>query len=116
MEDPKTKPSSVPSSPSKPWPEHVGHREQRKLRARQEGRPHVWFGLGMFGLIGWSIALPTVLGALLGVWIDHRWPSRFSWTLTLIFLGLLWGCNQAWYWITKESHQQQTQKPPNEDN
>jgi hypothetical protein len=57
----------------------------------------------MFGLVGWSVAIPTVAGALFGVWLDHLWPSRISWTLTCLFVGLLWGCRQAWFWIEKES-------------
>jgi predicted F0F1-ATPase subunit len=35
----------------------------RKLRAKRRGTQSVWFGLGMMGLIGWSVTIPTVLGA-----------------------------------------------------
>lgn len=35
---------------------------RRKARSSTLG---VWFGLGMMGLIGWSIAVPTILGAVL---------------------------------------------------
>ncbi|MEZ5580989.1 MAG: hypothetical protein R3F40_17230 [Candidatus Competibacteraceae bacterium] len=38
-------------------------------------RPSVWFGLGLFGIVGWTRALPAVLGAL-GLWLDRNWPSR----------------------------------------
>jgi len=37
----------------------------RKLRARRHSAQGVWFGLGMMGLIGWSVAVPTLLGAAL---------------------------------------------------
>ena len=60
------------------WCETVGSKEERKVRARACRRNAVWFGLGAFGLVGWSVAVPTVLGILLGVYIDSRWPSRFS--------------------------------------
>jgi ATP synthase protein I len=80
----------------------VGRREARKIRARKEKDKDVWFGLGMFGLVGWSVAIPTVIGVALGVWIDTRWPSRYSWTLTLLILGIGLGCFNAWFWITKE--------------
>jgi ATP synthase protein I len=46
--------------------------------------------------VGWSVTLPTLLGIALGVVIDRRWPGRFSWTLTLLFLGLVFGCANAW--------------------
>ncbi len=75
----------------------------RKLMARSQKRHSVWFGLGMFGLVGWSIAVPTVLGITLGLWIDHIWSSRFSWTIMLLFVGIVFGCLQAWRWVQRES-------------
>jgi ATP synthase protein I len=80
----------------------VGQREQRKLRARRQRDRSVWFGLGMYGLVGWSVAIPTVLGVALGVWIDREHPSRLSWTLMLLFGGLVVGCWTAWYWVSRE--------------
>jgi ATP synthase protein I len=80
----------------------VGRREQRKLHARRQAGHGLWFGLGMYGLVGWSIAVPTLVGVLLGVSIDDRYPSRFSWTLMLLAAGLLVGCSTAWYWISRE--------------
>jgi F1F0 ATPase subunit 2 len=38
----------------------------------------------MMGLIGWSVALPTVLGALLGLWLDKRHTGQHAWTLALL--------------------------------
>lgn len=67
---------------------------------RQDKR--VWFGLGMFGIVGWSIAVPTVAGAFLGIWIDSSITGRYSWTLMLFMAGLCLGCYNAWYWIQKE--------------
>jgi ATP synthase protein I len=77
----------------------VESEENRKMRARQEKDRAVWFGLGTFGLVGWSVAIPTVIGIALGIWIDTRWPSRFSWTLMLLFIGVVIGCFNAWYWV-----------------
>lgn len=84
-------------------PAIVGRKAERKLRARRAGRRGVWFGLGMFGLVGWAVALPTVAGVALGLWLDARVPSRVSWTLTLLFVGVLLGALNAWYWIKRES-------------
>lgn len=80
----------------------VKKKSERKLKARKQGKQSPWFGLGMFGLVGWSIVLPTLLGILLGSWIDSQWPSRFSWKLMLLFMGVIVGCANAWYWINKE--------------
>ena len=65
--------------------------ESRKLKARRERDRTVWFGLGMFGLVGWSVAIPALLGTALGLWIDSRWPSRVSWTLMLLVIGVALG-------------------------
>jgi ATP synthase protein I len=81
----------------------VARRETRKLRARRRRREGVWFGLGMFGLVGWSVAVPTLLGLALGLWIDATWPGRFSWTLMLLLAGVIIGCLNAWYWLDEES-------------
>lgn len=80
----------------------IARRAERKRRARGQRDSSVWFGLGMFGVVGWSVALPTLLGVALGLWIDATWPSRYSWTLMLLVPGLAVGCLNAWYWITRE--------------
>ena len=74
-----------------------------KQRARTEGRYGVWFGLGMFGLVGRAVALPTLLGIALGIWLDARLPVGFSWTISLLVVGILFGCLNAWWWVTRES-------------
>lgn len=64
----------------------------------------------MIGLVGWSVVVPTLLGAALGVWLDRRYAMNHSWTLTLLFAGLVVGCLNAWHWIVKEdreTHKQQ---------
>lgn len=83
--------------------ERVGAREQRKLRARRSRDRTVFHGLGAAGIVGWSVAVPTVLGALLGIWLDRAWPSDISWTLALLLGGVALGCLNAWYWVSLES-------------
>jgi ATP synthase protein I len=77
-------------------------KEARKMRARLKRDGGVWFGLGMFGLIGWSVAIPTLVGIALGVWIDLKWASRYSWTLMLLIIGIGVGCLNAWFWVSRE--------------
>jgi ATP synthase protein I len=80
----------------------VGAKAARKLKARRNPTRGVWFGLGMVGLIGWSVVVPTLLGAALGIWLDNRHPGSHSWTLTLLLIGLVIGCLNAWHWVAKE--------------
>jgi len=76
---------------------------ERKLRARRNGDQTVWFGLGMSGLIGWSVAVPTVVGAMTGLWWDNHHPGAHSWTLMLLTIGLCIGCANAWHWVDQEN-------------
>lgn len=80
----------------------ISEKARRKLKARQT-RKQVWFALGMFGMVGWAVALPTLMGVALGVWIDRQVASQYSWTLMLLAVGAALGCWNAWYWVTKES-------------
>jgi ATP synthase protein I len=80
----------------------VAAKTARKLRAQREGSQGVWFGLGMSGLIGWSVAVPTLVGALLGLWWDRHHPGGHSWTLMLLAAGLVIGCANAWHWVAQE--------------
>jgi len=81
----------------------VARQARRMDRARRQGQRTIWFSLGMMGMVGWSIALPTVIGVALGAWVDHAWPSRISWTLTLLLAGAGVGCLNAWRWVRQES-------------
>ena len=82
--------------------DQVGAKAARKLKARRKNRPVVWSGLGMMGLIGWSVVVPTLLGAGLGVWLDEHHPGKHAWTLALLMAGLALGCLNAWHWVAKE--------------
>jgi ATP synthase protein I len=80
----------------------VGAQAAHKLKARRNSTRGVWFGLGMSGLIGWSVTVPALMGAALGIWVDRHYPSRFSWTLMLLVIGLIIGCLNAWHWVASE--------------
>lgn len=95
-------PNNVPVKPKSALSQKVGAKAVRKLRAQRHVTRTVWFGLGMMGLIGWSVAIPTLLGAALGIWLDKHHPGTHSWTLALLVVGLILGCVNAWHWVTKE--------------
>ena len=96
--------SDQPDKTAKPeasFAGEIGAKAARKLKARKSTQG-VWFGLGMMGLVGWSVAVPTLLGAALGIWLDKHHPGKHPWTLALLVVGLAIGCLNAWHWIAKE--------------
>jgi ATP synthase protein I len=92
----------------------VGAQAARKLRARNSTQG-VWFGLGMMGLIGWSVVVPTLLGAALGLWLDKHHAGKHSWTLALLVAGLAIGCFNAWHWVSKEDKEMHEEQGNNDD-
>lgn len=80
----------------------VGKKARRRIAARAEG-DRSWFWLGMLGLIGWSVSVPTLLGVALGLWLDEAVPTDFSWTLSMLVVGLAIGVMNAWFWVRQES-------------
>ncbi len=86
-------------------PGTVGKKAARRIKARRTRDRSVWFGLGTFGMVGWTIAITTLIGVVIGIWVDRTWPGTYSWTLTFLFIGLIIGCMNAWYWINKEMYQ-----------
>lgn len=101
-------------------PESIFNRQlktklKRKLKTQKKLNQTLWSGLGMIGLIGWSVVVPTLLGATLGIWLDKNYPSSHSWTLALLMLGLTLGCVNAWHWIDKENQAIRKQHEDNND-
>jgi ATP synthase protein I len=82
--------------------ERIGEKEKRKVKARRSKDRGLWFGLGTMGMIGWSVAVPTLIGVAIGLWLDIHYPGRISWTLTFLSIGLAIGCANAWYWVRRE--------------
>lgn len=79
----------------------ITRKAQRKLHARHS-HTQVWLGMRMFGLVGWAVSMPTLMGIALGVWLDRQMQSQYSWTLMLLLIGIGLGCFNAWYWVNKE--------------
>ena len=81
----------------------IERQARRSARRRREGVRSVWFGVGMFGLVGWAVAVPVLVGVALGQWLDRVAPQSFSWTLTLLLAGAVLGAINAWIWVDRES-------------
>jgi ATP synthase protein I len=89
------------SGPDDDLEDTVGRKAERRDRARREGHHTVWFGFGMFGLVGWAVAVPTLAGVAFGGWLDARYPGGPSWTITGLVIGVALGCLNAWWWVQR---------------
>jgi ATP synthase protein I len=87
--------SARPGKDPRDLSQTVGANAERKLKAQRDVTHGVWFGLGTMGLIGWSVVVPTLMGAALGIWIDKLSPGVHSWTIALLVVGLSIGCLNA---------------------
>jgi ATP synthase protein I len=96
-------PVTEPASDQAQFRRQIDASVARKLQAQRWRSRIVWSGLGMMGLIGWSVTVPTLLGVALGIWLDRRHPGTHSWTMALMIAGLALGCWNAWHWISRES-------------
>lgn len=82
--------------------EEVSKKATRKCKAKGKCKHIILSGFGMMGVIGWSVAAPTLLGVAIGHILDMHYPGKHSWTLTFLIIGLIIGCWSAWYWVSKE--------------
>lgn len=77
-------------------------REQRQERWKKEGERSLWQNLSMIGALGWLIVTPTLLGVLIGRWLDRLFETGIFYSGAFIFLGVAFGSYLAWRRITKE--------------
>ena len=83
----------------------IRRRAERMQQSRNERKYSPLSGLGVFGVIGWSVAIPTIAGAFLGMWLNRVAPQSFSWPIALILGGVVVGAMVAWNWIEKNQDQ-----------
>jgi ATP synthase protein I len=77
-------------------------REERRKRWEKEGERSLWQNLSMIGALGWLIVTPTLLGVLIGRWLDSLFDSGIFFSGALIFLGVTIGCYLAWQRVRKQ--------------
>lgn len=93
----------------------VGTKAAHKLKAQRNVKRNVWFGLGMMGIIGWSVVIPMLLGTVLGLWLDEHYPGSYSWTLMMLMIGLFIGCLNAWHWVAREHQEIKEEQEDNDE-
>jgi ATP synthase protein I len=87
--------------PGIPDPERISADEERLLRNRRNPYRKAWTGFAYFGMIGWSVAIPMLIGTAFGAWLDRRGAGH-GWTLSLLLAGAALGCWNAWRLVARE--------------
>ena len=77
-------------------------RDQRRKQWKKEGERSLWQNLSMVGSLGWLIVTPTLLGILIGRWLDGCFETGIFFSGALVFLGISLGCYLAWQRVSKE--------------
>jgi ATP synthase protein I len=68
--------------------------------ARKDSPATVLRAFTLFGIIGWSVAVPVAVFAYLGIWLERAGDTPL--TLSFIVIGFVIGCYDAYYWLSKE--------------
>ena len=68
---------------------------------RKENK-QVVYRAALLSVYGWQLAIPVLLGIVLGIFLDKILPiPHFSWILNLILLGFVVGFYNATQWMKK---------------
>lgn len=78
-------------------------RKERHERLEREGEPSFWHSVGAMGIVGWSVALPAALGALIGRWLDGVLDSGHVFVVFFMLIGIAFGCWVAWKAVREHS-------------
>ena len=89
----------------KEFAEHIRSRIERRKEGIRQKKEHdpVKFGLGMLGILGWMVAIPALLLILLGNRLDAYPDGAPTWSVILLFAGIIIGSVNGWLWIKRES-------------
>lgn len=83
------------SASNDPLHDSIERFERRRSRWRSEGARTFALAVTVSG-IGWTIAVPSVLGFLLGHWLDGKLGTGVTLAGGLGLVGLALGCYAAW--------------------
>lgn len=85
----------------KDFREEATKKEARKLKARGTKEVNAWWGFSLFGLVGWSLVIPVLIGIFVGMLLDHHYAGH-RWTLSLLLAGVCVGIVLAFYLVARE--------------
>lgn len=72
---------------------------ERDRKSVEEPEPSLGVRLGQIGILGWTIIVPTLLGVILGRFIDRSLGTGIFFSAPLIMIGAAFGLWSAWKWM-----------------
>jgi ATP synthase protein I len=74
--------------------------QARRIRKAKKEQRTLLANTIYLGTLGIIFVLPVIVGAYLGSWLDNRLPGySFSWTVTLIVLGVFVGSMNVYLFV-----------------
>lgn len=72
---------------------------EREKRGKETPEPSLGARLGQMGILGWTIVVPTLLGLVVGRWLDTQFSTGIMFAAALLMLGSAFGLWSAWRWM-----------------
>lgn len=77
---------------------------------RKFDEENIWKILGEVWDLAWVTVAPILLGVFLGQYLDQKYPLGFSWTLSLLALGVTFGLYNLYETLMKASREIERKK------
>ena len=76
---------------------------ERERQAQKEPEPSLGARLGQIGILGWTIVVPTLLGLVIGRWLDRHFNTGVFFSAPLLMAGAAVGLWSAWKWMHRQT-------------
>lgn len=73
--------------------------EERRREGIEVPEPSLGVRLGQIGILGWTIVVPTLIGVVVGHWLDRLFGTKVFFSAPLIMIGAAFGMWSAWRWM-----------------
>ena len=75
---------------------------------------NIWKNFGQIWDISWMTVAPIILGLFLGQYLDREYPKGFSWTLSMLILGIFFAFYNLYHFFDKEIKKYEKKDKKNE--
>ena len=90
------------AEPDEKMQEAARRAAKRAEAARNEREPSFAARLGQIGVLGWAIVTPTLVGLLIGHFVDRAFGTGIFFSAPLVMLGAAAGLWTAWRWMHRQ--------------